>query len=389
VIVLDEVQTLPRRLLAPLLGMLRELTDDWGCSIVLSTATQPAFEAPVGCRQSYAWPAGTVTPIIPPARSHNMARSLQRAAIESELDRPVSWEELAGRMQAHPQTLCVVNLRDHASALFDALHAAPGQGLDCSGLFHLSTRMCAAHRLDVLASIRERLRSGMPCRIVSTQLVEAGVDLDVPIAFRAMGPLDSVIQVAGRVDREGRLTAKAGIPAGRLIVFRPEDERYPGGVRGHYKAATEITRGLISEFDDVQTYHLDAMRAYFDRYYGAADGLGRGEDLAAMRNSDAPRFRSLADAFEMIESRTRSIFVPYGEGEALLSEIAESKALDREHLRKLQRYTVALQPYEFDAAKGQGIFELWPGSDLWSCSSAQYDDVKGLLPRIPHSGFVV
>lgn len=388
VIVLDEVQTLPRRLLTPLLGILRELTEDWACSIVLSTATQPAFEAASQRPSSFAWPAGTVTPILPAERAVSMAQALQRVVIDWEVQQPVTWEALAARIARHPQALCVVNLRDHATALFDALRCALDE--DTEGLFHLSTRMCAEHRLAVLKTIRERLVAGLPCRIVSTQLVEAGVDMDVPIAFRALGPLDSIIQVAGRVDREGKLTSAAGAPAGKLVVFVPEDDRYPGGKKGDYRQATITTLGVLDEFEDLQTHDLAAMRSYFQRYYGEIAGAGgRGEDLAAMRAGDAPQFRSLSDAFEMIESRTVSVFVPYGEGAVLLEELQRKGFLDRELLRKLQRYTVALQPYEFEAGKQQGLYEVLPESDLWTCSAAQYSDAKGLLPNIPDEGYVV
>jgi CRISPR-associated endonuclease/helicase Cas3 len=388
VIVLDEVQTLPRRLLAPLLGMLRELTEDWGCSIVLSTATQPAFEAASQRPSSFAWPAGTVMPILKPERAVSMADALQRVVIHWEIEQPVTWDALAGRIAQHAQVLCVVNLRDHAAALFDALHLALAE--DAERVFHLSTRMCAEHRLDVLRRIRERLAAGLPCRAISTQLVEAGVDLDVPIAFRALGPLDSIIQVAGRVDREGKLTAAAGGPAGKLVVFVPEDDRYPGGRKGDYRQATLTTLGVLDEFPDIQPHHLAAIASYFQRYYWEIAGAGgRGEDLAEMRAGDAPRFRTLSDAFEMIESRTISVFVPYGDGALLLDELRRKGVLDRELLRKLQRYTVALQPYEFDAGKRQGLYEIFPESDLWTCSPAQYSEVKGLLPNIPDAGYVV
>ncbi len=383
VIVLDEVQTLPRRLLAPLLGILRELTEDWGCTVVLSTATQPAFETR-GARQTYGWPEGTVKPIIPPETAAAMAHTLQRVSIDWEIETPVSWRELAARLVRHPQVLCVVNLRDHATAVFDALRSELGDAAG-DGLLHLSTRMCAEHRLRVLDEVRERLREGLSCRIVSTQLIEAGVDLDVPVAYRALGPLDSIIQVAGRVDREGRATASAGAPAGKLVVFLPQDDRLPGK---DYKDATVAAKGVLDEFDEVETCDLDAVGEFFRRYYGIAGENSRGEDLARMRAGDAPQFRSLADAFEMIDSRTISVFVPYGEGAEILRQLANAKFLNLDLLRRLQRYTVSLQPYEFEAAKTQGLREVWAGSNLWTCEALQYSAEKGLLPQLPANAYL-
>ncbi|ACO31905.1 MULTISPECIES: CRISPR-associated helicase/endonuclease Cas3 [Acidobacterium] len=384
VIILDEVQTIPRRLLAPLLGMLRELAEEWGCSVVLSTATQPAFEAR-NPRQTYLFPFGSIKPIIPGETSAAMARTLQRVQIDWEIEDRIRWEELATRLAEQRQVLCVVNLRDHAATVFDGLRTRlPSE--EQTGLFHLSTRMCAQHRLRVLDEIRHRLGAGLTCRIVSTQLIEAGVDLSVPIAFRALGPLDSIIQVAGRVDREGTASAAAGAPAGKLIVFRPEDERYPGM---DYKAAAAITQGVLDEFESLQTDHLRSISDYFQRYYESGGTGGRGEHLADMRQRDNPYFAELADAFEMIESRTATVFVPYGEGASLLRELADTRQLDRDLLRKLQRYTVSLQRYEFEAAKSQGLFEIWSGSDLWTCDAAQYSAEKGLLPQLPAQAFVV
>jgi len=385
IIVLDEVQTLPRRLLAPLLDMLRELTEDWGCTVVMATATQPAFEARLPKHESYAWPKGTVTPIIPPAIAAEMHSALQRVHIEWRLSQPMPWNELADEVLTHPQALCVVNLRRHAALLYDAL-CAKADATTREGIFHLSTRMCAQHRLDVLAVIRERLAAKLPCVVVSTQLIEAGVDVDFPIAFRALGPLDAIIQVAGRVDREGRLTAAAGKPAGRLIVFATEDGNTPPY---EYKEATAVTAGLARD-NDLQTDDLDAMQSYFERYYGDADDQTRGKHLAHMRDDNQLAFATLADQFEMIHSRTKDVFVPYKDGKKLLDQLRESGYMkDWKLLRKLQRYSVGLQPWEFEEARKKTLYEVFPGTDIWACSEPAYEvDGRGLLTDQTAGGLI-
>lgn len=389
IIVLDEVQTLPRRLLAPLLDMLRELTEDWGCAVVMATATQPAFEVNAASHEKkherYAWPAGTVTPIIPPDTAAEMHAALRRVHIDWRIKDATPWPTLAAEMLTHPQALCVVNLRQHAAKVYDEL-LAQSDDVQHEGIFHLSTRMCAQHRLDVLAVIRNRLEKKLPCRVVSTQLIEAGVDVDFPIAFRALGPLDAIIQVAGRVDREGRLTAAAGKPAGRLVVFRSEDGKTPPY---EYKEATAVTEALARE-RDLQTDDLAAMRSYFERYYGDADDQTRGKPLAQMRDDKTLAFKTLADQFEMINSRTKDIFVAYGaEGTNLIDQLQASFVVNGSLLRRLQRYSVGLQPWDFDAASSKGVIQPHPHIEgIWTASTTAYDVGRGLREEHLAAAFI-
>ena len=386
VIILDEVQTLPRRLLMPLLGILRELTEHWGCTLVLSTATQPAFEAR-SPRQDYLWPEGTITPIVPPEMVASMHTQLRRVHIEWRLSETISWETLAGKLAQHPQVLCVLNIRDHVAAVYAEVCKLAETEEQRQGIFHLSTRMCPQHRLNVLEEIRDRLEQGLVCRIISSQLIEAGVDLSVPVAYRALGPLDSIVQVAGRVDREGKLTEAAGRPAGKLVVFRPEDDRMPPHEYRHAAAITEA----LGKTGAPQTDDLSAMQRYFEGYYDGADKGERGEDLARMREDGWLQFARLAEEFEYINSRTQNVFVPYEDGAALLEELRHKRFLDFDLLRKLQRYTVGLQPWEMEKMSSSlEKLELQGGNSLLICTEAQYEAKgRGLLPEIPADRFTV
>jgi CRISPR-associated endonuclease/helicase Cas3 len=174
VVILDEVQTLPRKFLNPLLSAMRGLAKDWNTTFVFCTATQPAFEKPERSQKSDPrWPKGEVREVIQNAPMH--FETLQRVSVEWELNRPLPWPELARRMVQSRQALAIVNVRDHAMALFRAIKA---EAPEFPGVFHLSTRMWAAHRLAKLAEIRARVSAGAPCLVASTQLIEAGVDLD-------------------------------------------------------------------------------------------------------------------------------------------------------------------------------------------------------------------
>jgi CRISPR-associated endonuclease/helicase Cas3 len=384
IIVLDEVQTLPRRLLAPLLAILRELTEDWGCTVVMATATQPAFEARIA-KHSYAWPAGTITPIVPLESAAKMHTTLRRVAIEWRIDQPTPWPALAAEIIQQPQALCVVNVRQHAATLYDEMLTQCDE-TEREGIFHLSTRMCAQHRLDVLALIRQRLIEEKPCRVVSTQLIEAGVDVDFPIAFRALGPLDAIIQVAGRVDREGRLTAAAGKPAGRLVVFKSEDGKTPPN---EYHEATAVTEVLARE-RDIQNDDLTAMQSYFERYYGDADDKTRGKPLADLRDDDQLAFATLAEQFEMISSRTKDVFVAYGSnGTALIDELQSAFLLGGGLLRRLQRYSVGLLPWDFEAFVRKGLILAHPRIEgIWTASTTAYDAGRGLREEHDLSKFI-
>jgi CRISPR-associated endonuclease/helicase Cas3 len=196
VIILDEVQSLPVSLLDPILNALTILCSDYGCTVVLSTATQPAFEmlpifANVQARE-----------IMPDPARH--FRTLKRVAYTWHLDPPLTWEQVAALLREHAQALVVLNTKKDALALLDALG-------DPDAL-HLSTLLCGKHRQDVLEEIKRRLDNGEACRVVSTQVVEAGVDLDFPVVLRALGPL----RAAGTGARD-RLQTRGGWDATRLL----------------------------------------------------------------------------------------------------------------------------------------------------------------------------
>jgi CRISPR-associated endonuclease/helicase Cas3 len=364
IVILDEVQVLPRPLLAPLLAMIDELCRDWGCSFVLSTATKPAFErrAASGSKDQR-WAPGRVREII--ASPEDLHRRLRRVSIDWRIHQPVDWPQVADWLRQEEQALCVVNLRDHAARLFDELEPHLPKGT----LFHLSTRMCAAHRLAVIAEIKQRLLDKLPCLVVSTQLIEAGVDLDFPVAFRALGPLDSIVQVAGRADREGLLTADLGRPAGRLIVFKPLDHKMPPN---EYAEATGFTE-VLAKTRLIQPDDLDTMDQFFEDYYANAD---LGSKFLNMRKE--AKFKTLAEEFEMISARTQDVFVPHGDGKALIDELFKIRQLTGQLRRQLQRFTVGLQPWEFRKAKDTILSELTDGSDIWIASDAAYSSVKGL-----------
>ena len=210
VVLFDEVQTLPPRLVPSLLSGVRLLTRDYGVTAVFMTATQPAF-ASAGEALPYDWKPEPIS-----TNEAGLAEALRRTKIElPQRGESFSWANIAAKLAAEPQSLCVVNTTEDARELFRLV-----RGIQPDAVFHLSARMCPAHRQEKLAEIRRRLKpeNNEPCRLVSTQLIEAGVDVDFPIAYRALGPLDSIIQTAGRCNREGRHAEPRPV-----IIFRPTE----------------------------------------------------------------------------------------------------------------------------------------------------------------------
>ncbi|MGA9672041.1 MAG: CRISPR-associated helicase Cas3' [Terracidiphilus sp.] len=376
IVILDEVQTLPRRLLGPLLDMMKELAEDWDTNFVFSTATQPAFERPQH-KRDLRWEPGTLTEIMrDPASLH---RALKRVEIHWEIDQPVSWREIAQRMVAVPQCLAIVNVRDHASELYEeVLCVAEEKGLHREGVFHLSTRMCAAHRLRVLDKIRKRLTADEQCHVISTQLVEAGVDVDFPMVLRALAPLDSIIQAAGRADREGKRTAALGRPGGDVVVFLPEDHKLPPN---EYKEAAGITEAIakqeLLDGGSVQVDSANAIRLYFERYYGGGADLG--EKLVDHREHE--RFATLAQEFEMISNRTRDVFVPDDEeAQKAIERLRSSGELTPSLRGSLQRHVVGLSPSEFHNASGVVERVATATEDeIWVAVDQAYDKQLGLI----------
>ncbi|MAT69398.1 MAG: CRISPR-associated helicase/endonuclease Cas3 [Planctomycetaceae bacterium] len=364
VIVLDEAQALPVELLRPCLATLRELAADYGVTVVLCTATQPALARRDG------FPIGLqgVREIVPePAKLYQRMRRVETHQL-GELDDA----ELVAELVRHDTLLCIVNTRPHAADLFAMLRAAEP---NVEGLFHLSTRMCGAHRQKTITEIRRRLAEKRPCRVISTQLIEAGVDVDFPVVFRATAGLDSIAQAAGRCNREGLL------PAGALYLFEPAGRRLFG-----YLASTAATaREVLPEFADP----LDpvAVEQYFRLHYWKQ---GQGRDPRAAWDDRrvmecfppeverlAFDFRTAAERFRFIDDASQAVFVPWGEGAKLIERL-RTAGPERWLLRQLQRHSVGLFDHDYRALVAAGdIAELAVGYAVLD-NSEVYDKQLGL-----------
>ncbi|MBN4055496.1 CRISPR-associated helicase/endonuclease Cas3, partial [bacterium AH-315-K03] len=343
VIVLDEAQQLPRDFHAPITQVMQQLSDHFGVTWVLCTATQPDLS-----QQSDTFGKvllgglSNIREII--AKPVAMAEQLKRVDVQlPTLDAPcLSWPEIAEHLQQEACVLAIVNTRRQARDLFALLPSSDDN-------FHLSANMCAQHRTVILDQIKTRLKDrrnggSQPLRVVSTQLIEAGVDVDFPVVYRAMAGLDSIAQSAGRCNREGRLTT-----LGRVIVFKPE-ERAP---IGFLRQGEEVTTELIAAKKVEQPLSPESFSEYFKllNSKGSRDKHGILELLSAVESPDTPlsiAFRSAAEKFRLIDNNGVPVIVPYRSSEEEESSVIqwlaqlESDSSQKWIYKKLQRFTVTL-----------------------------------------------
>ncbi len=381
VVIFDEVQTLPVHLLNPLLNVLRQLQRHYGTSFVFSTATQPAF------RKSNSVSEGFAEDEIIEITKDTSAAFRQLRRVRYRFTSPVqtmSWSELAALIAGRKQALCVVNTRRHAFELWSELHRTLPEE-EHSSLFHLSSWMCAQHRFDLLGddkaieadTIRARLKRGAPCRVVSTQLIEAGVDVDFPLVLRALAPLDSIVQAAGRCNREGRLRDASGRPTlGEVILFTPQDHTLPPGV---YHTATGITTTLLQQISEQQlvTDH-QLFERYFTQLFNYTDPDAK--DIQTLRADF--NFRTVAQEAKVIKDDTSPVIVPYGNAPQIIADIRSKgrENFGKHDLRRLQRYIVNLHARDFKLLQGlKQVTELFPNWELYVLAEGFYDDRFGVI----------
>lgn len=334
VVILDEAQSLPVDFLSPCLRVLQELAAHYHTSVVLCTATQPAVhydadEFPIGLKDCREIIGDTIS----------LFAALKR--VEVKLLGDICDAMLIERLSNHAQVLCIVNRRKHAQQLFQLLGGGEGN-------YHLSALMCPEHRSQILVEVRVRLCKGLPVRVISTQLIEAGVDVDFPVVYRALAGLDSIAQAAGRCNRNGTLCSP-----GHTYIFRPEDQRG----ETYFRETAQVAHQLSDLHPDL--LGQEAIRHYFDLYYYQQKSRWDSKDILGRfrldgRNRSFPfdfGFATVADEFRLIEDWQVPVIVPYDDkARALIENLRKPFIpLNRKLFRALQRYTVQIPPRMRDA----------------------------------------
>jgi CRISPR-associated endonuclease/helicase Cas3 len=372
VVIFDEIQTLPAKLLEPLFSVWRELVENYGVTFVFSTATQPAFK-----KNDFNFTKGLneneLTEIT--EATEEIYKTLNRVNYEfKDFQTPKTWTQIGDEMKAEPQVMSVLNTRKHAFELWDELHGKLAEPRE-HGIYHLSSAMCAEHRLQTIETIKSRLKNGETCKVVSTQLVEAGVDLDFPVLFRAIAPLDSIVQAAGRCNREGKLEK------GRVVVFTPSDNKIPSGI---YRVATDETCLMLPNLseEDLAVNH-EIFADYFGRIYPR---VSTGDEI--QKNREQLNFKEVAKDAKVIDNEGIGVIVPFGKAKEIIEKIrlknfrTDKLIFFRDDMRSLQRFMVNLYPKDFDYLKNHGQLQsLIEGKelDLFVVNEGSYHKELGVL----------
>lgn len=360
VIILDEAQMLPCELLRPTLETVKELVRIYNTSFVFCTATQPAFTRVKGMEMLR---ENTRKIMSDP---DSLYQEFKRVHVSAPLEHVLSDDELAEELSDKSQALCIVSSKKHARCLYQKLQ-------NCQGSFHLSTFMCPEHRSDKLSQIRQRLQNNEPCIVVSTQLIEAGVDVDFPFVFRSLAGIDSIAQAAGRCNREGKLDA------GEVIVFKPE---YP--IPPMLRHFAEIGELVLEQHPD-DPLSLASVKDYFHRLYQDRN-LDKKQIINDLTGPDSKKlqfpFRTLSEKYRMIENDSIPILIPYGDkGEMVTRRITTAEEfLDRKTRQQAQRFTVQVYKPLFNKLRNHEAITPYLDEQYWILdNSLFYDDTLGLF----------
>jgi CRISPR-associated endonuclease/helicase Cas3 len=367
VIILDEAQTIPSQYLKPIVSVLKGLVKHYNVTIVLCTATQPVLTGKIGSSCNKFDGFENIIEII--NEPYILSENLRRVELVSDINDKVEWSVLAKELEKYDQVLCVVNTRNDCRNLHSFMPA---------GTIHLSALMCAEERSKIIDKLREKLKNSQPVRVISTQLVEAGVDIDFPVVYRALTGLDSIAQAAGRCNREGKLTG-----LGFVKVFNTEKPAPPGHLRKGQDATKELSSYTKLDFSP------SIISEYFELFFSKVTSFDEKNIFDKLSNEKEARnmriqFRTAAKEFQLIEeSGYKSIIIWYDNGKVNSQHLIEDlKCLGPERylLRKLQRFTVSVPEKELQFLLKNNLVEEIHGYWVQSCAGL-YKEGLGLIGR--------
>lgn len=345
IIIFDEVQMLPINYLKPCIEGIKQLVQNFSSTVVMCSATQPPFDKLFG----------NLKPIEICDNHAELYNAFKRTNIR--VRGSIYSSNIAKELNNIEQVLCIVNTRKHALKIFSLMQE--------EGRYHLSTLMCPAHRKDTLKTIKDRLKNGLPCRVCSTRLIEAGVDVDFPLVYRAMSGLDSIIQSAGRCNREGKHMTEGKPAFGEVHIFEPEDE-FVRHQPEAFKRPTMVTESIMRNFDDITS--PKAICTYFEELFKlTGDGLDYKKILEKLE-SDVPNFnfsfQDISRDFKLIEDSAIPVIIPFDDKACTLIDRLKYSEYKSSILRSLQGYTVNIYINEYDNLFGMGALEFITNGEI-------------------------
>ena len=352
VVIFDEAQMIPLGNLRPCVHAISQLVKRYGVSALLCTATQPALE-PLFDRYLSGTRPQELCPQDIICRENFRRVSFRSAGVSDR-------ETIAEQMQRTVQALCIVNSRKSAQALFSLLKG--------EGCYHLSTLMCPMHRRRILEEIRQRLQGGQVCRVVATSLIEAGVDVDFPTVFREEAGLDSVLQAAGRCNREGKRSPEDSV----VTVFRSEDAAPP-----LFRTAIGVFRQIQSEFPQIDAQ--EAIHRYFQEYFSVKGAQAQDKNgVLTIMEQEPFCFRKVQERLRMIDSDTFPVCIPMDETAQMCIAQVRSGTASRACCRTLNTYSVNIYPQHFRALDESGALEILESGMAVLTDMRLYSQTTGL-----------
>ena len=356
VIIFDEAQMIPLDFLMPCLKALEELVKYYGCSAVLCSATQPEL--------------GKYLTLEPQEIMNHIPELYQFFnRVTYQFDGEKTYDEISENLGGYKQALCIASTKKEALEIFNRLDKKNG--------FYLSTNLCPAHRKKVIYEIKKRLKEGLPCRVVSTSIISVGVDVDFPVAYLEYNGLDGLIQGAGRCNREGKALSSDSI----VHVFRTEKEKKSLFMRKE-KQATGMTLAVCGEREMSSPI---SIKTYYTNWYKGSEGnmdqkriLPEAEDMA---------FRNIGEKFKLIQSCTKSVFVPLDHRAEEIMEQLMKGIRTRDLMREAGQYIVNVLYYAeghsespFSMMMNQGNIAWFEGDTelAYLANREAYDDRVGL-----------
>lgn len=368
VIIFDEAQMLPVNYLKPCIQAISELVYNYHSTVVLCTATQPSL-------QSFFPPQLNAAEICP--RVQEQYDFFRRTVFRNVGE--IAEAELTEQLKEHTQVLCILNSRKGVQRIFGMLQEE-------EGTYHLSTFMYPRHRKKLLTIIRDRLDKGLPCRLIATSLVEAGVDFDFPSVFRELAGVDSMIQAAGRCNREGRRQKETCVTT-IFTLDKAEENHIPQSL----KLPVSVSGQVAEKYDDIAS--LEAIADYFNRlYHFRGEGLDAGnivEQMEEGRRSMLFPFATVAKQFRLIENDTITILIDREPEAQLLAERIRRGEYSRQLIRDTGQYCVNVYEQDFYKLNGAGRLEaIAPGFYVLR-NKEQYSEEMGLQIQVERGEAVI
>lgn len=355
VVIFDEVQTLPLGFYQPIIEGIKTLKEVFGTSLLFTTASQPVLE---GTHRGFDG-LNHIHSII--SNERQLHKELKRVEIEV-LQESCTYDDIAERLTRHNRVLCIVNTRKDAKEIYERL---PQEGIT----LHLSRMMCSAHIKHTIQLIKKALTSDteMPIRVVSTQLIEAGVDIDFPIVYRQEAGLDSILQAAGRCNREGK------IKVGRTFVFSlSKEHNLPKG----YITQTNNARKNVGGIND--WFSPDTISRYFEQLYSRVDSFDEKQICALCNEPRSVQFEEAAKEFRLIEDISVPVYVGYGEGQALTDELLRTRNISYRLMKQLSQYCVNVRQSDFKTLHEAGAILSVADNIYILQDPSLYDEKLGL-----------